>query len=272
MVLAGLLLAAAYSGTIIGIAGTWFESNSDMGHGFLVPPCAAYLVWLKRERLRRIPVNPSAWGLLLVFWAALQYLFGQAAHWVWFSRTAFIFALAGFILTLWGFKTLRELAYPLALLSLMIPPPTFLYEWLTLRLQLAASRLGEVLLDILGVSVLREGNLLEIPGDRMSVEAACSGIRSLLALVFFGAVYNFMFVGQRWIRVAVMMLIIPLAVVGNTARIVATGLVSQYNRAWAHGLLHDGFGYVSLVGAAIGLVVMHTALTLLLTRFRVAAR
>ncbi len=255
----GLLLAAAYGSTLWGIAGSWFDPNLDMGHGPAVPFAAGFMAWSKRDDLARLPANLNFWGLLVVLWGATQFIVSSAADWIFLTRSSFLITLAGCVLCLWGTRVLRELAYPLAVLSLMIAPPTFLQERVTFPLQLIASRLAEFLLDMLGYSVLREGNILELVGERLAVAEACSGIRSLYSLFFFCTVYNFFFVGQTSIRWVMMLAIVPIAILGNALRIVATGVVGQYDRALAHGMLHEAWGYMSVMlagGMMIGLHIL----------------
>jgi exosortase len=158
---------------------------------------------------------------------------------------------------IFGFKMLRELTYPLCTLLLMIAPPSFVFERLTLSLQLLASNLGANCLDALGYSVLREGNILEMVGIKLSVEEACSGIRSLLAIIFMCVLYNYLFVQGRSMKTWIMAMAIPIAILGNAGRIVASGIAGQYNRAWVGGATHEAFGYVSVLIAAIGCVGLH---------------
>jgi exosortase len=154
----------------------------------------------------------------------------------------------------------KELTYPLCTLILMIAPPNFVFENLTLRLQLLASRLGSDALEALGYSVLREGNILEMVGIKLSVEEACSGIRSLVAIVFMCVLYNYFFVEKKSMRIWILVCAIPIAILGNAARIVATGVAGQYNHAWVSGATHEAFGYVSVLVAAFGCIGVHLAL------------
>jgi exosortase len=228
-----------------------------MEHGILVVPAAAYMAWTKRDTLKKISAEPSGWGAVLLAWGALQALLGTAAQWVWVSRTAFLVSLVGYIAVVFGWRMVRELAYPLGTLILMIAPPTFVFERLTLSLQLLASRLGEICLETLGFSVLREGNILELVGTKLSVEEACSGIRSLLAIIFMCALYNYFFVDGRSMKAFILVMAVPIAILGNAGRIVATGIASQYNRALISGTAHETFGYVSVAVAALGCIALH---------------
>jgi exosortase len=256
----GVLLAAAFWPILLGIYGSWFDERSYMEHGILVIPAAAYMAWAKRDKLAAIVPQPSRWGIVILAWGALQALLGAVGQWVWVSRMAFLVSFVGAIALVYGFRMIRELTYPLCTLLLMIAPPDFIFQALTLRLQLLASRLGADALEALGYSVLREGNILEMVGIKLSVEEACSGIRSLVAIVFMCVLYNYFFVDKRSMRIWILALAIPIAILGNAVRIVATGIAGQYNHDWVSGATHEAFGYVSVIVAALGCIGVHLAL------------
>ena len=252
-----VLLVAAFWVILTGMYGSWFDPGTTMEHGILVAPAAAYMVWAKRARLAEITHKPSMWSIPLLLWGAIQASLGLAAHWIWVSRTAFLVSLVGCIAALYGLQMVRELAYPIATLILMIAPPTFLYERVTLDLQLLASRLGAGCLEALGYSVMREGNILELVGTKLSVEEACSGMRSLFSILFLCVVYNFFFVQGNLVRGLVLAMSIPMAILGNVGRIVTTGIASQYNPALIHGTAHDAVGYATVTAAGVGCVLVH---------------
>ena len=256
----GVLLAAAFWPILLGIYGSWFDERSYMEHGILVIPAAAYMAWAKRDKLAAIVPQPSRWGIVILAWGALQALLGAVGQWVWVSRMAFLVSFVGAIALVYGFRMIRELTYPLCTLLLMIAPPDFIFQALTLRLQLLASRLGADALEALGYSVLREGNILEMVGIKLSVEEACSGIRSLVAIVFMCVLYNYFFVDKKSMRIWILALAIPIAILGNAVRIVATGIAGQYNHDWVSGATHEAFGYVSVIVAALGCIGVHLAL------------
>jgi exosortase len=253
----GALFLAAFRPTIVGTIGSWFDDGINMQHGLLVPFVAAYMVWAKQEVLKRIPQAPNYWGIAIVSGAALIWMLSLLTQWVWVSRMALLLGLTGCILALHGFRMVRALAYPLCTLVLMIAPPTFVSERVTLQLQLLASRLGEISLETLGYSVLREGNILEMVGEKLAVAEACSGIRSLTSLIFLAVAYNYFFVPKRSIRIIMLLAVVPVAILCNSGRIVATGIVGQYNRELAHGMLHETFGYFGLTLGAILLLLLH---------------
>jgi exosortase len=269
MLVLGVLLLIAFWPILTGIYMSWFLENAFMEHGILVIPAAAYMAWTKKDKLKTIPRQPSAWGIPLLLWGALQAMAGIAAQWIWVSRMAFLVSLVGYLAAVFGWRIIRELVYPLCTLILMIAPPTFIFERLTLSLQLLASRLGEFCLEALGYSVLREGNILEMVGIKLSVEEACSGIRSLVAIIFMCVLYNYFFVEGRSMKALLLLMAIPVAILGNAVRIVATGVAGQYNPALVGGATHEAFGYISVVAAALGVIGLHIILQSIMKSWRV---
>jgi len=253
----GILLVLGFWPILVSMYGSWFDTGAYMEHGVLVVPAAAYMVWTKWDRLKLLAVRPSGWGFGLVVCGTLAAALGVLAHWVWLSRVSFLVSLVGCIALVFGWAIVRQMVYPLCTLILMIAPPTFLFARLTLSLQLLASRLGELCLDLLGYSVLRDGNVLEMVGIKLSVEEACSGIRSLMAILFLAVLYNYFFVQGKEMRSLILIVAVPIAILGNAARIVATGVVAQYDRSLAMGTVHETFGYVSVAVAAIGCLAVH---------------
>jgi exosortase len=261
IVVLGAMLILAFWPILVSMYGSWFDERAYMEHGILVLPAAAYMAWAKKDKLQTVPRRPSAWGVVLLFGGALQAVLGLAAQWVWVGRMAFLVSLVGCIVALFGWRMVRELIYPLCTLLLMVAPPTFLFSRLTLSLQLLASRLGETSLEALGYSVLREGNILELVGIKLSVEEACSGIRSLMAIIFMCVLYNYFFVRGWRMKAMILIMAIPIAILGNALRIIATGIASQYNRALVEGAAHEAFGYISVAFAALGCILFHILMT-----------
>src|SRR5665811_852769 len=132
--------------------------------------------------------------------------------------------------TLGGTVMLKKLAFPLFLLFFMLPIPAVIYSAVTFKLQILASQLADGALTVLSVPVLREGNILELPSQKLSVVEACSGIRSLLSLSFLSLVYGYFFETKRWLRVLLFASTVPIAIAANAFRVTATGILSEYKR------------------------------------------
>jgi exosortase len=252
----GGLLLACYAPVLIGLIRQW-DSDPDMSHGFFVPAVAVFIVWKRRSELAAIKTRPNWWGLAVVAWGAIQLCVGTLAVELFLTRTSFVITLIGMVWFLGGDVMLRKLAFPLFLCFFMVPIPAVIYANITFPLQLLASRLAEHALSFLNVPVLREGNVLILPNQELSVVDACSGIRSLLSLTFLSLVYGYFFESRKWLRVVLFFSTIPIAIIANASRVTLTGVLSQIKPELAEGVFHTISGWVIFMVAMLIMLVFH---------------
>jgi len=255
----GTLILVCYGPILLRLGDQW-TYDADMGHGFFVPAVAGYIVWRKRDELLVTKPAPNGWGLLVVLWGALQMFIGVLGSELFTSRTAFVITIIGAVFTLGGAPFLRKLIFPLLLLFLMIPIPGVLYNELTFPLQMLASRFAADALGFIGIPVLRDGNILELPNGRLSVVEACSGIRSLLSLTFLSLVYGYFFEQKTWLRVTLFLATIPVAILANSSRVTVTGILYEVRPDLAEGFFHESTGLVIFFVAAVILFALHQVL------------
>jgi exosortase len=252
----GLLLLVSYAPVLWRLIRQW-DSDPDMGHGFFVPLVAGFIVWQKRRELLALPMTPNWWGLAVLVYGGLQLTVATLGAELFLARTAFIISLAGIVLLLCGTAWIRALAFPLFLLFFMIPIPSVVYNSITFPLQLLASRVSTEALDVLQIPVLREGNVLELAEQKLSVVEACSGIRSLLSLTFLALVYGYFFEHKTWMRVLLFAATIPIAILANASRVTLTGVLTEYKPELAEGFFHTASGWVIFMVALAILIALH---------------
>jgi exosortase len=250
------LIAACYIPVIVQLVGQW-NNDEDMGHGFFVPILAAYIAWRKRDEFLAEPAKPSWLGLALVLYAAFQLCLATLGAELFLARTALVLSIIGSVWFLGGWKRLRIMMFPLLLLFFMVPIPAILYNQITFPLQLLASRAAEWALMVIGIPVLREGNILELAGERLSVVDACSGIRSLLSLSFLSLVYGYFFERKTWLRIGLFFATVPIAMLANASRVTLTGILADIRPEYAHGFLHSASGMVIFMVALAILCLFH---------------
>ena len=250
----GLLTLACYAPVLGALVRQW-SSDPDMGHGFFVPVIAGYIVWQKRNELLAIEPQPNWWGLAVVIVGGVQLMIGTLGVELFLARTSFVIVLIGAVWLLGGNLMLKKLAFPLFLLFFMVPIDAVIYNQITFPLQLLASRLADGALTLLSVPVLREGNILELPNQRLSVVEACSGIRSLLSLTFLSLVYGYFFEKKTWIRVVLFLSTVPIAIVANSSRVTITGILTQVKPDAAEGFFHEAEGWVIFM-VALGILIL----------------
>jgi exosortase len=254
-----VLLIACYAPILRRLAMQW-NDDPDMGHGFFVPLVVGVIVWQRREDLAATEIRPNWWGLLVVLFGAVQMILGVLGVELFTARTAFVVTVVGSVWFLGGTRLLRKLVFPLALLLLMVPIPAVVYNQLTFRLQLLASRLADGALEFLSIPVLREGNVLELTNMKLSVVEACSGIRSLLTLTFLSLVYGCFFEKRLWARVVLFLSTIPIAILANGSRVTVTGILSQIKPELAEGFFHESTGWILFMISLAMLIVFHRIL------------
>jgi exosortase len=235
----------------------WWN-DQDLGHCFVVPLAAVWIIWRERRRWLQIPAQPEWAGVPVILLGAAMQAAGVLGLGVFTTSVALLVTIAGAVLTLGGFRILRAWAFPLSLLVFMLPKLVAFYNQVTLPLQLLATRLAAGLLLTIGVSAVREGNILNVGGHLVAVTDACNGLRYLLSLGFVAALFGYAVQTKPWIRVALLLATAPLAILGNALRVAAAAYIPALDR----GTLHE------LAGAAIfslcvsGLMVLRLMLSI----------
>jgi exosortase len=256
------LLVAVYFRIAMKLFVDWYNIP-DYSHGFLVPLFAAFLIWDKRKILQITPVQPSWSGISLILLAITLLILGVYGVDLFTSRFSFVVMLVGLVWTFFGSAVLRELRFPLAVLLLAIPFPAIIFNQITFPLQLFASRLASEILPVLGVPVLQEGNVIELPIMKLEVAEACSGIRSLMSLFTLAVFYGYFLEKSTLRRWILALASIPIAVAANVARIVGTGRCVQYwDPQKATGFFHEFSGWVMFLVSLSLLYVVHRIMRL----------
>ena len=256
LLLAVLLLC--YGSTLRALVLDWW-TDPDYSFGLMTPLAIAYLIYGRRRRLRQLALVPRpVAGYAVVAISQLVFLAGYAAAEFFLQRTSIVLLLAGVVLCLAGSNWLKQMVLPLALLELSIPLPTVLMQSISMPLQLVASWSAEMLLRLMGFSVFRSGNVLQLPRQLLNVGQACSGLRSLssmVALALLLLAFSRLKVAAQAIFVASAVVV---AIVANAIRVAGTGVLSQYAGAAAiYGLWHTLEGWLVFVMAFLMLSAEH---------------
>lgn len=254
------LIAAAflalYTPLVPELVRDW-TSSGDFSHGFAVPFVSAWLLYVRRDRIRRTEMRPWLPGALLLAAAVAQYLVGVAAVEFFLQRTSAVVFLAGCVLLLFGPGVARECAFPIGFLLFAIPPPTLVMNWVAFPLQLQASHVAEVLVRAVGIEVARTGNVIHLDGISLEVARACSGLRSLVTLLALGAIVAEGSLlpargGPRspWLRALVFLAVIPVAIAVNSLRVALTAiLAATVGVVLVSGWAHEATGLVMFAGS-----------------------
>src|SRR5437868_7287421 len=241
LVTAGLF-AVLYARPFQMLVSDWWN-NPEAGHGLLLAPLAIYFAW-KAGIAKDARPNHLLGAVLLVGGVFFRYVSDLAAE-LFTMRGSMIVAAAG--LTVWhfGFRQLLRWWLPFALMSLSIPLPDLILNRIALPLQFTASKIGAGLLAWRDIPVLLTGNVIRIPGHELFVAEACSGLRSLTALLSLGVLLGAITLRHPISRIFLLGVAIPVAILLNGVRVFLTGfLVFFVDPALGEGFMHVTEGWL----------------------------
>ena len=224
------------------LAKDWWN-DPDAGHGLLLVPIALWLAWRRGFREDRAP--GQVFGTALIVAAiGLRYLSGLAAE-LFTMRLSMVLALVGVVTYFWGFRQVLRWWLPFTLITLSIPIPAVLTNALAFPLQLQASSMGAELLEFRHVPVRLTGNVIQLPGRQLFVTEACSGLRSLTALLSLGVLVGGLWLKHPASRVLLVLATLPVAIVVNAFRVFLTGfLVYFVSPEMGEGFMHLSEGWL----------------------------
>ncbi|RKX26349.1 MAG: exosortase [Candidatus Zixiibacteriota bacterium] len=221
------LLVLVYLPTLYELVQDWYLDD-NYSHGFLIPVVSVYLLWSARKELAEHTVSQSTAGLALVAAGLALFVLGSAAAEFFTTRFSFVVTLFGLSWYLFGTERIKRTWFAFFFLCFMIPIPYVIYFSIAFPMQLIASKITVGALNILGMEVVRQGNIIHLAGGcSLEVVDACSGIRSLIALLALGTLYAH-FTQKGWPRQVLLFLAtIPIAVVANVFRVFVTTLLAS---------------------------------------------
>jgi exosortase len=252
---------ALYAPVIAGMASDWIEFPS-LSHGFAVPLISAYLLWNRRHLLAEAPVQGSIVGLPVVVLALGMLVIGSLGGESFIARLSLPIALLGAVLFLLGTRVVRHAWVALAYLVFMIPLPYLTLKALTYQSRLFDAGLTATALGWLGVPVLRDGVMLQLPNMMLEVADECSSIPAIAALLALGAAYSQLQARPTWIRAVLTLAAAPLGLLSNIIRLILTSLGAYYFGPIAlNNVIHKFNGTTVFLATVVLLVVLDALLT-----------
>jgi exosortase len=250
----GAVFLLLFASTLTELFQDW-ASSAEYGHGFLLLPIAGYLGWRSRNRQSQ----PARWlGMVTLTAGIIVFLLGTLAAEFFTRRMAILICLAGLVLYYRGWSQLRAWWLPFGLVAFTIPLPEVVLNSLTLPLQLLASQIAVTLLEWRHVPVALSGNIILLPGQELFVAEACSGLRSLSALLGLTLLIGGTALRTPPARVVLILLAVPAAIAANSFRVFGTGFGSYYlGPEVAHGAMHTVTGALVFL-LPLGLVGLAT--------------
>lgn len=249
-----------YQKNLIWLVSKWLD-NPDYSHGPLIPLISLYIGWAKKEKLSKIENRDgSLVGLVVIFFAVVIQILSIRADVSLTSSYSFILIVYGIILTYYGKEVSKELLFSISYLFFMVPFLGFFINPISNELKLLSAFLSEKIIYFLGISIYREGVILNLSGGSIEVADPCSGIRSMISLLALGTIFAYFTESSLVKRIIIIVSAIPLAVLGNLVRIVFSALMTSEGFNVTKGLVHTLSGLLVFLIAFIGLICIRSTL------------
>lgn len=205
------------------------------------------MVWRKRENLKSLPLEASWIGLPILIVGAVVFLFSFQVKFHTLTHLSMLLILFGLVIFFSGWKFAKELALPIFFLLFMFPIPSAYYVLITNPLKLFITKISVDIIQLMGISVYREGNILFLSSNQLEVTEACSGIRSLYSYLMLGFLFAF-FNRNVLNKIILVVSAIPLSLSVNILRVIGTGILSEYfSSDIAQGFFHQFTGLILFI-------------------------
>jgi exosortase len=231
-----------------------WEHDPNYSYGYFVIPIALVILWTRRGMLDWHKLAPSPWGFL----ALLALVAARYPLFEWnelFAETATIPLVVGALtLALGGWHLVRLVWPSILFLLFLLPLPPSYNQMLAGPLQDVATRGSLGLLQIIGLPVVAEGNVIWVGSQPLEVARACNGLSMMLSFVTLLTAAVILVAMPVWERVVLLLSTIPIALVSNILRITATALVYYHvGESAGEKLAHDLAGW-AMMPIALALV------------------
>lgn len=248
-------LVAALALTALGILVTlpaWADMHAiasgdeESSHIFLVPIVAAWLVWVRRGRLRYCQPKGMLLGPVMVAlgWVLSTFGYHNAIQSLWHGGAVLV--AIGCIVSIIGRQVFFRFLPAFAVLVFLVPVPGSLRQQVAIPLQLATAHATQTLFELLGFAVERFGSQLTINGNAVAIAEPCNGLRMVFALVLVCYAFAFGEPLRNYVRVIILVASPLSAIACNVIRLLPTVWFYGYASPATADRFHDLSGWVML--------------------------
>jgi len=231
------------------------NSANDDAHGKLIPFLVIGLFWWKRKDLLASSFRIWWPGMLLLIGGMGLHVLGYVLQQPRLSIVALFTGMYGLMGLTWGPEWLRRSSFPFFLFVFSIPLGAQ-SQFITVPLQVLVSWLVGAAAHVLGIGVIQDGvRLIDPTGTyQYEVAAACSGMRSLIAIFLLATCYSFIVFRTTAKRLLMILLAIPFAVLGNFLRLLCIIIAAEFGGQQWGSYVHENwfFSLIPYLPAFIG--------------------
>jgi exosortase len=248
------LIAWLYAPLLARLFARWMY-DPFLSHGLFVPAFALLVLWRGRNKLKTIEAAPSLAGLPLVGLAIFMRNSTFVKGDLFLSGVSLLLLLAGVIILIDGWEFFRAVLFPWTCLILMMPVPGVLQN-ISFSLQAPTLKLAAFLLQLAGVPVVQEGNVINLPNGPILFDYE-NGIRTLMTPLTLAIMHAYFADNRKWVRAGLVCSSVPIAIVADSFAIVGTCLVSWFSGLDEAANFFRFQGWLVFAASLIMLFVLH---------------
>lgn len=224
-----------------------WQTEPQYSHGFIIPLMAIGLGWFRRDKISPGDARSHAAGLGLLAIGVIGHLLATYFYVEALDAAGFLFAFTGLILLIWGKRFFRGVWPAVLFVGFMLPLPFQIERMLSDPLQVLGASESAWFIQAFGIPAIAQGNIILMGETRLGVAEACSGLRMLMVFFAISAAAVIISRRTRWEKLLILFSAIPIALISNIVRIVATAVAYQYaSRETADLIFHDLSGWLMM--------------------------
>jgi len=210
---------------------SYWNSDQESSHGFLIPLISTYLVWTRKDQIKKLSGQESGTAyegkvFFFILVSLCIFIIGKFSDLILFQGIALVLLLAGFVYLFFGKKLFNITIFPIMFLLFMLPIPNPAYYAIADPLKHFVAQVSSLILSILGVPAILEGNTIHLPDISLEVHETCSGIRTIISFLALGILIGFFNLNTFKSRILIIAFSLIIAVVINILRVTAIGVLS----------------------------------------------
>ncbi len=253
-------------GTLHRLALVWW-TKPDWSHGLLIPFFSIGVLYYIRDRWLGVPLRPSWWGLGIMAFSLLMYLW--ATWWIkaiMFQDYSWWVMLVGLVVALTGWRFFARVWFPIFFILFAIRIGGVIYNPISSKMQQIAAYCAALVMQLVGMQADLTGVVITIfthdhQQASLQVAEACSGMKILMAFMALGALIAYVVRRPWWHRGTLLLATIPIAIIANVIRVVTMGTAHYWGRPdLVSGWKHTATGLLMLPEAFLLFLLLHWVL------------
>lgn len=251
----GIGMAVLFRDLLLACMSRW-TTEPQYSHGFAIPFMALGLGWFSRHNFLPGTARSDAYGLGIIVVGIVGHIAAVYFYVEAVDAMSFVMTACGTTLLIWGRRAFSALWPSVLFLGFMLPIPFQIERALSDPLQVLGANEAAWYIQMCGIPAIAQGNIILMGDTQLGVAEACSGLRMLM--VFFAISTAAVIISKRtaWEKLLILFSAIPIALVCNIVRIVATAIAHQtLGREMADLVFHDVSGWLMMPLAVLLLLM-----------------